>query len=284
MTERKLYGATFGPYTYLDDDVILDPDGDFASLLEHASVSDGGHLCAFLDLLDTNHSHHLNLYWNEDDSANRTLAFLVDGGDRVLTFSGNLTVESASIINQDVTTDEAPTFGGLTRVGGASNYLAVSAGGLMTFVGASGLLYGGCYGDHIGWSVAASQNVWYNIVDASIVDGELRGVTHDGNGKLTVTEPGMWMIQYNITLESNVANEHLDAGIEINDSGSADAKGISHIEIKFANQEEHLSGIAILDLADNATIEIAVRTTDTDPGPTISVQDVHVTAVLIGGT
>ncbi len=604
MTIRKLYGAGFGPYEYDDTDTIDDVDSEWTGLLEHASVTDGGHLCAFLDLFDTNESNHLKIYWNENDTSNRTLAILVAGGNRSLTFNENfviadgfdvsiqalgqanqltlneafiigdgsagtltfsaavvLTVENTSLINQDLTTDSTvaafanlkltsvvnaatdtdkflvldgsnnidfrtgaelaadigagahthdgdtlqhdgvnsnggdftittsgnlflkPTskltvgpvvtpggafdatvtirrndfnyhsntigfvlafdrinsdigalfFGadtddnaviatnnsnirigkqlidifyeyltitvgiganpaasivsisdrfvningpfisnytgvsfsskeafviqgpfdhsppndagivfaldgysstyrkgyfayeaydgwnrgsmhfclhpsanagnatlsdavlslkydgtvtipGTMHIGGASNYLAVSAAGLLTFVGNSGLPFGGAHGDHIGWSVAASQNVWYNIVDADMEDGELRGVTHDGNGKLTVTEPGMWMVQYNMTIFTSVANEHVETGIEISGSGSADAHGIDHIETKFVNQEAHMSGMAILDLANNATLEIAIRTTDTDPGPTISVDDLHMIAVLIGGT
>ena len=92
MTERKIYGAAFGPYHYDDNVGISDPDGDFSGMLEHASVSDGGHLFAFLDFLDTDHSNHLTMKWNEDDSANRILNLLVAGGDRSLTLNENLTI------------------------------------------------------------------------------------------------------------------------------------------------------------------------------------------------
>ena len=130
MAEKKLYGASFGPYLYSDDAVINDPDGDFANFVEHASISDGGHLCAFVELLDTNQSHGLKIYWNENDTGHRALALLLGGGDRSLTlnesftigdgYSGTLTfsgdsktleVEDDSNINQDVTTDGTPTFG-----------------------------------------------------------------------------------------------------------------------------------------------------------------------------
>ena len=92
MTERKLYGAQFGPYLYNDTDLIEDPDGDFSSFVAHAAVSDGGYLCAFVDFLDTNISNHLTLFWNEDDDTNRTLALLVAGGNRSLTLNENFTI------------------------------------------------------------------------------------------------------------------------------------------------------------------------------------------------
>src|SRR5690606_13485179 len=67
---------------------------------------------------DTNQSHTLSFVWNENEaSANRTLNLLLNGGNRSLSLSGDLTVESASIINQDVTTDASVTFAGLTLTG-----------------------------------------------------------------------------------------------------------------------------------------------------------------------
>ena len=56
-------------------------------------------------LFDTDYSHYLQLMWNEDRAANQTLNFITGAGDRTFTLSGNLTVESASLINQDLTTD-----------------------------------------------------------------------------------------------------------------------------------------------------------------------------------
>ncbi len=117
MTVRKLYGASFGPYEYDDTDTIDDIDSEWTGLLEHASITDGGHLCGFIDFFDTNESNHLTVSWNEDDNANRTLALTVNGGNRAFALHGNLTVEAASLINQDVTTDAIPTFNGALLTG-----------------------------------------------------------------------------------------------------------------------------------------------------------------------
>lgn len=167
--------------------------------------------------------------------------------------------------------------------GGATNYIK-QIDGDMVFVGAAGLSFGSCYGNHIGWSQASAvQNTWYNISDASMNDGQLNGVAHDGSGKLTVTYAGMYLVNYGCCFEDDAANDHVEVGIEISGSGSANAAGQGHLENKFANEEEHLSSSCILDLAANATIEIAIRTTDAGT-PTISVQAVNMSALQVGGT
>jgi len=92
MADKKLYGVFFGPYLYEDDAALDDPDGDFSGMTWDASVTDGLHLCAGVRFLDSDQSHHLTLTWNENDSGNRTLQFLVAGGNRSLTLNENFTV------------------------------------------------------------------------------------------------------------------------------------------------------------------------------------------------
>lgn len=167
--------------------------------------------------------------------------------------------------------------------GGATNYIK-QIDGDMVFVGAAGLSFGSCYGNHIGWSQAnAVQNTWYNISDSDMADGNLHNVAHDGNGKLTVTNAGMYRVSWGCCFEDNAANDHVEVGIEISGSGSANAAGQGHLENKFANEEEHLSSSAVLDLAANATVEVAIRTIDAGT-PTISVDAVNIAISQLGGT
>ena len=59
-----------------------------------------------LHLNDTNASHIAIIHWNEDEAgANRTLNFTLSGGNRTFALHGNLTVEAASLVNQDLTSD-----------------------------------------------------------------------------------------------------------------------------------------------------------------------------------
>jgi len=77
-------------------------------------------------LYDTDDSNTVNLVWNEDDSSDRTVNLTVDAADRTFALHGNLTVEAASLLNQDLTTDANPSFAGLTLT---STPLNVASGG-----------------------------------------------------------------------------------------------------------------------------------------------------------
>ena len=139
---------------------------------------------------------------------------------------------------------------------------------------------------HGGWSQAnAVQNTWYNISDADFVSLPLNGVTHDGSGKLTVTEPGMYLVKWSLDWQNNTVNDHIETGIEISGAGTVDTAkgGVICSETKFANEEDTVTSFTILDLADNATLEIAVRTTDNNT-PTISVDCATLACLQIGGT
>jgi len=164
------------------------------------------------------------------------------------------------------------------------NYSAFEHDGSLVFHGEAGLPSGSCYGNHIGWLQAnAVQNTWYNISDADMLDGLLHYVTHDGNGKLTVTYAGRYRVGYSICFEDDVANDHIETGIEVSGSGSAEGPGQSHVENKFANEEEHLGSTGDLDLGAGATIEITIRTTDAVT-PDIAVQALNIWVGMIGGT
>lgn len=65
-----------------------------------------------LHLLDTNASHDLIIKPGSDLTADRTLTLTTGDGDRTFTLSGNLTVESTSLIDQDLTADASVTFAG----------------------------------------------------------------------------------------------------------------------------------------------------------------------------
>jgi hypothetical protein len=69
-----------------------------------------------LHILDTNASHDLIIAPGSDLTADHTLTLTTGDADRTLTLSGNLTVESASLINQDVTSDANVTFGTVNKL------------------------------------------------------------------------------------------------------------------------------------------------------------------------
>lgn len=143
-------------------------------------------------------------------------------------------------------------------------------------------VFGSCYGNHIAWVQAnAVQNTWYNISDADMNDGQLHDVAHDGNGLLTITEPGQYLVNYSVCFEDTIANDHIEVGIEVSGSGAAEADGQCHLENKFANEGEHAGSSCILDLAYNATVEACIRTVDAGT-PDITVTAVNIAVTRIG--
>jgi hypothetical protein len=228
MTERKLYGATFGPYLYDDDATISDPDGDFANFVEHASISDGGHILAFIEFLDTDHSHGLKVYWNEDDTGHRELDLKVVGGNRTLTFNesftigdgfaGTLTytadaktlsVEDDSIVSQDYTADASPTFATVKltnlsdgkipkhtsdAVGLEDSILAIS-GSVLVITGtvACSDLTNGCVPYHVSDANGLADSLISIVGGATYVNGSLN-VQTGGNTVIQLAPTSAWIL------------------------------------------------------------------------------------------
>ena len=221
----------------------------------------------------------------------RNMEFNPAGGNIQIT-NGAVTIEDNKLISfgggEDLKISSDGTNGIIDvetdlRLGSATaTYVNIETDGDMFFVGgSSGLPYGSCYGAHIGWAQAsAAQNTWYNISDADMADGVLNLVTHDGSGKLTVIKAGRYLINYSISLDCSENDTHLETGIEITNSGSANAAGICCFDTY--ERLQSVSGTAVISLAANATIEVAIRTTDAGT-PDISVQDINLTVVQVGG-
>jgi len=146
----------------------------------------------------------------------------------------------------------------------------------------STISYGSCYGNEMGWSQASAvQNTWYKISDSDMADGQLNNVTHDGSGKLTVTEPGIFMATYHISGEDSADNDNIQVTFSV--SGIEADAGVNHVETSKANDHMAIGCSAILDLADNAYVEVSVRTTDNNT-PTLGIDHLNITLVQVGET
>jgi hypothetical protein len=167
--------------------------------------------------------------------------------------------------------------------GGTTNYVQIDSDGDTRFLGGAGLPFGSCYGNEIAWTQASAvQNTWYEISDADMANGQLHDVAHDGNGKLTVTYAGMYLCNYAISGETDAgAGTHIQCTFSV--SGTETNDGMNHSETIGANSQIAMSGVAILDLAASATLEVSIRTTDAGT-PDISVDHLNITCVQIGGT
>jgi len=94
----------FQRYSFTDADlnvVLQDYRRKINEVIDYFLDTDFGNLA----LYDTDKSDVLNLKWNENDSNPRDLNFKINKGDRTISLSANLTVEGASLINSDLTTD-----------------------------------------------------------------------------------------------------------------------------------------------------------------------------------
>lgn len=72
-----------------------------------------------LQTRDTNDTNILNIVWNENDTSDRTLNIEVNGDNRTIDLTGNLTVEAAAIVDQDLSTDATDVDFGSLQLGGA---------------------------------------------------------------------------------------------------------------------------------------------------------------------
>lgn len=70
-----------------------------------------------LYIMESDLTNTLQLNWGEASGADRVLSILVNGADRTISLTGNLTVDAASRLNQDLRTTQSPTFAGLTLTG-----------------------------------------------------------------------------------------------------------------------------------------------------------------------
>lgn len=165
--------------------------------------------------------------------------------------------------------------------GGLIDYTEITAEGDVVFHGTAGLQFGSCYGVEVGWIQAnAVQNTWYDISDADMVDGQLHGITHDGNGQLTVGKTGMYAADWAGAFEADAANVHVQITFSVN--GTEVNPGMNHFETVAVSREYACSGNAILDLTVDDTVNVSMRTTDAGT-PDLLIDHLMLRLIQIGG-
>jgi len=90
----------------------------------------------------------------------------------------------------------------------------------------------------------------------------------------------MYEVHYDISVQSSVANKHIQATFSVN--GTEGNDGMNHIEAPSANKSFAVGGCAILALSANDTVNCSIRTTDAG-NPTLEVDHYNITIKLIGG-
>lgn len=123
--------------------------------------------------------------------------------------------------------------------------------------------HGSCYGNEIGWTQAAAvQNTWYIISDADMADGHggLNLVAHDGSGRLTVTNAGVYDVSAVASIECSLVNKHVQIAIAVN---GTPVDVTPHYDVVSPGAQLELAAIAEVTLAASGYVEVAIRTTDT---------------------
>lgn len=209
-----------------------------------------------------------------------TLALTKNGG--FVTIGGDLAVDT-DVFKVDATTDIV-SVNGTTTLGdvGATNYTQFSATGDMIFHGTAGLAFGGCYGNHFAWTQAnAVQNQWYAIDHEAMVDGQLNNVTHDGRGKLTCTNAGVYYVSFEVTWEVAGANIHTEFGVEVD--GTVHMSSMIHTESKFGAVQGQNACTSLLAVGAGETVQVAVRTVDDTALADYEVDVVNLNIIQVGG-
>ena len=85
---------------------------------------------------------------------------------------------------------------------------------------------------------------------------------------------------YSITIEDDTSGDHVQTSVSISDTETG---AITHFETFGVAKHGVLSGVGFYDCADNATIEISIRTTDAGT-PDITIDHIQFTVKQVGGT
>lgn len=202
-------------------------------------------------------------------------AFVLDDGARLT--AGRVPFATT---NGRLTDDADLTFATDTLT--VTKIAATQFTGDVQFTGSGvGWPYGSCYGNEIAWTQAvATTATWYLVSDTDMTDGELNNVTHDGSGKLTVSIAGRYLVNYGVDVSVDAANTHVVSGIAVN--GTAVNAGQQHFHNMANNVESTLSSTAILSLAANDTVEVAVKH-EAGGNQALSVDHLNLSIVQVGG-
>ena len=169
-----------------------------------------------------------------------------------------------------------------------------TAGDTMTgdllFSSGGGLAYGSMY-TNADIAVTATSGAWIELdAGQAWTTGKVHNCTF-ADPKITVTKAGTYLISYDMTMVTSIANKHILTGIMI-DSDNTDgpahgaagvqSSGRSHAELLATSAEKSVSGRAIIQLAADKTISLAVQNTDAQD-PTVTVSHANIVILQIAG-
>lgn len=180
-----------------------------------------------------------------------------------------------------ITTDTLASVITILGDGGATDYINITIDGDMFFNGGAGLPFGSNYGNEIDWTQTnAAQNTWYKINDADIVDTLLHNMTGNSAGRLIISNAGYYCGAWSVSSSTSVSGDHVQITFEVN-SGAING-GMNHYESFGVSKNFPISGNGLLNLAEEDTVGVFIRTTDSGT-PDLHVDHVNITLFQIGG-
>ena len=221
-----------------------------------------------------------------DGTAQRTTAGVVatvDGAVSVGNVPQKITFETGETTTRTARLTIKPN--GDVRAGdGTANYTQFSATGDQVFVGTAGLVFGHMYTNSTIATTLTTQNTWYELNGATAwTTGQLNNCTFT-DPAITVLEPGMYEVIWTLSTDFSAipgASQQIEYGIMV--GGTIQNEGQAHRTLANSTDTGHCSGVAILDLADNAVISLGARNT-TSAGKILHVEHGNMTVKQIGGT
>lgn len=175
--------------------------------------------------------------------------------------------------------------GALLVGAGTLNFQSDSDGDTFWVGEGTGLVFGHMYTNNQPIAVTLTdQNTWYELNGAAAwTTGELNNTTFT-DPAITVLEPGRYEVIWTLSTDFSStpgASQQIEYGIMI--GGSIQNEGQAHRTLANSTDTGHCSGVAILDLADNAVISLGARNVSS-AGKTIHVEHGNMTVKQIGGT
>ncbi len=204
-----------------------------------------------------------------------------DAGDDFQVYNnfGNFLIRNLTDSRTDLQIDGAGNF----TIGGATNNIEISTGGNLVFVGGAGLAFAEIYArDNTATTSTSTTKAQVLIFDT---DGEFNNMTPDhAQDHIIVTKAGKYKIDASISIKNSSGAAHVISLEMYKNNGTGVYNNIhAGRTLGTGTDVGNLTMSGIVDLAVNDTIEIWI-TSDSGAARTVTVEDIDLCAIQIGGT
>ena len=215
----------------------------------------------------------------EIKAQNQKMLFSVDTASNMVTFKNDGNVG----INTTTPDTKLQVVGDLKVGDDNTNYLEVSTTGDLTFVGTAGLPFAEIYArDNTATTSTSTTKAQILIFDTN---GEFNNMTPDhAQDHITVVKAGKYKIDASISIKNSSGAAHVISLEMYKNNGTGVFNNIhAGRTLGTGSDVGNLTMSGIVDLAANDTIEMWI-TSDSGAARTVTVEDIDLCAIQIGGT